>query len=87
MARASADPELHENIHRFEEVVIGGVSQNNFGTPDPPPLARVAIKAFIVFAETLLDESRASEVQREEALQLVAEAFVSTMDAVRDRLG
>ncbi len=86
LARASIDPELHENIHRFEEVVISGVSQNNFGTPDPPPIVRVAIKAFIVFAETLLDEGRASDVQREQVLQLVAEAFVGMMDALRARL-
>src|SRR5437763_6594156 len=38
LGRASTEPELHTIIERFEDVVIAGVSQNNFGTPDPPPI-------------------------------------------------
>lgn len=86
MARASTEPELHAIIDRFEEVVVAGVSQNNFGTTDPPQIVRIAIKAFIVFGETLLDEARESGVQREEATQLMSQAFLSTIEAVRPML-
>ena len=87
LARASTDPELHTIINRFEEVVIQGVSQNNFGTADPPPVARMMIKAFLAFGETLLDEARDTDVPREEVLQLVAETFLTMMQSVRARLG
>ncbi|HEY2161724.1 MAG TPA: TetR/AcrR family transcriptional regulator [Solirubrobacteraceae bacterium] len=86
LERASSDAELHAIIDRFHEVVIQGVSQNNFGTPDPPLLARMTIKACMVFGETLLDEARESEVPREEVLQVFAQTFRSTMDALRSRL-
>ena len=87
LEQASTDAEIHAIIDRFHEVVIQGVSQNNFGTPDAPPIARMAIKAFMAFGETLLDDARESGVPREEVLQVFAEAFRSTMDAIRSRLG
>src|SRR5436309_1613987 len=47
LGRASNEPELLATIERFEEVVIAGISQNNFGTADAPPIARLGIKGFI----------------------------------------
>jgi AcrR family transcriptional regulator len=87
LGRASNEPELHAIIERFEEVVIAGISQNNFGTPDPPPIARLAIKGFIAFAEAVLDAARESSMAREEVLQLVAKTMGATLQAVRSTLG
>ena len=72
--------------HRYQDVIVRGVAQNNLGTPDPPPIARMAIKAWLAFGETLLDEARESDVPREEVLQLLAQTIVTTMDTIRDKL-
>jgi AcrR family transcriptional regulator len=86
LEQASTDPELQAIIDRFHEIVVVAVSQNNFGTADPPPFARSAIKACMAFGETILDAARGSDVPREEVLQLFAEMFRGTMDAVRAKL-
>jgi AcrR family transcriptional regulator len=86
LARASTDPELHAIIDRYQDVIVRGVAQNNLGTTDPPPIARMAIKAWLAFGETLLDEARESDVPREEVLQLLAQTIVTTMDTIRDKL-
>ena len=83
LGRASSEPELHAIIDRFEDIVISSVSLNNFGTPDPPPIARLAIKGFIAFSETVLDQARMTGVPREQVLALVAQGFASTLQSVR----
>ncbi len=87
LARASTDPGLHAIINRFQDVIVQGVSQNNLGTPDPPPIARMTIKAWLAFGETLFDEARESQVPQEEVLQLLAETIQTTMNTIRARLG
>jgi AcrR family transcriptional regulator len=87
LGRASSEPELHAIMDRFEEVIIEGASLNNLGTPDPPPLARVAIKGFIAFSAMVLDEARDSGVPNEQVLQLVAQTAAVTMQAVKAALG
>jgi AcrR family transcriptional regulator len=87
MGRASNDPELLAIIAQFEEVVVESISMNNFGKPEPPPLARLAIKGFIALAETVLDEGRTSDVPREQVLQLVAQTFAATLESIRPALG
>jgi AcrR family transcriptional regulator len=83
LGRASNEPELHAIIDRFENVVITAVSLNNLGTDDPPPIARVAIKGFIAFSETVLDAARTSGMPREQVVGLVASTLAATMQAVR----
>lgn len=87
LGRAAQDPELQEIVDRFEEVVISSVSLNNFGTPDPPPLARLAIKGFIAFSEAALDEARVAGLPREQVLALVAQTFVATLEAAVSAAG
>lgn len=86
LGRATNEPELHTIIEEFEEVVIEGVSQNNFGTDDPPEIARLAIKGFIAFSETVLDEARERRIPREQVIQLVALTLQATLEAVRASL-
>jgi AcrR family transcriptional regulator len=83
LGRASNEPELHAIIERFEDIVISSVSLNNFGTADPPPIARLGIKGFIAFSEAVLDEARETGMPREQVLQLVAQAMLATMQAIR----
>ena len=86
LEQSSTDAELHAIIDRFHEVVVEAVSLNNFGRPNPPAIARSAIKACMAFGETMLDDARGSEIPHEEVLQLFAEMFRGTMSAVRARL-
>jgi AcrR family transcriptional regulator len=83
LGRASQEVELHAIIERFEDVVISSVSINNFGTADPPPIARLGIKGLIAFSEAVLDEARNRGMPREQVLQLVAQAGAATMQAIR----
>jgi AcrR family transcriptional regulator len=87
LGRASSEPELHAIIDRFEEVLIEGISLNNFGTSEPPPVARLAIKGFLAFSATVLDEARDGDVPNEQVLQLVAQAAAATMQSVRSTIG
>jgi AcrR family transcriptional regulator len=80
-ARSTLHPELSEIVDRYEETVISGVSQNNLGTPDPPPLVRIALKAFIVFTETLLDQARNDGTPLGQVLAVVAETLPATVQA------
>jgi AcrR family transcriptional regulator len=86
LGRASNEPELDVIIDRFEHVVVAAVSLNNFGTAEPPPIARLAIKGFISFCEKVLDEGRETGIPREQVLTLVAQTFASTMEAIRATL-
>jgi AcrR family transcriptional regulator len=87
LGRVSTEPELAVIIEQYEEAIVAGVSLNNFGTPNPPALARLAIKGFIGFAETVLDLARTSELPREQVLALVQQAFASTIESVKSTLG
>jgi AcrR family transcriptional regulator len=87
MDRASADPEILEIIARFEEVVITGVSLNNFGTATPPPIARLGITGYMVFSESVLDQGRENGLPQEQVLQLLAQTFAGMIQAVEESLG
>jgi AcrR family transcriptional regulator len=86
LGRAANEPELLKIIERFEQVVIEGVALNNFGTAEAPPLARLAIKGFIAFAETVLDEARATGIPREQVVQVLAQTLAATLESIRSNL-
>lgn len=77
--RAANDPEINRIIERFEEIIIESVSLNQYGTPNPPAIARVAIKGFVAFAETVLDEARATGAPRDQVTRLVAQTFFESL--------
>jgi AcrR family transcriptional regulator len=81
LARAANEPELREIVARFVGVVIANIAQNHLGTPEPPPLVRLALKAYVAFAETALDEARATGADRAEVTSVLANTLVATIDA------
>ena len=87
LAQASDEPGLHQLIDEFQEAIVEGVSLNNFGTLDPPPIARLAIKGFMAFSGTVLDEAREAGIPRERVLLLVAQTFTATVEAMRASMG
>jgi AcrR family transcriptional regulator len=87
LARAASEPELREMVARFVGVVIANVSQNHLGTTEPPPLVRLALKAYVAFAETALDEARATGADRAEVTSVLANTLVATIDAAARATG
>jgi AcrR family transcriptional regulator len=80
-ARAAIDPEFTAVVARFVDRVISSISQNHLGTPDPAPLARIALTGYVAFAETVLDEARTGRAPREQVVQLLADTLVATVQA------
>jgi AcrR family transcriptional regulator len=81
LARGSSDPGLRETVARFEEVVIGSISLNQLGTADPPPLARLALQAYLAFFAAALDEARTRSIPSAELLPLLNETLATALGA------
>ncbi len=80
-AQGSSDPEVKEKIDRFVEVVITAMSVNHLGNDDPPPLYRLAIKGYLAFFGSVLDESRTEETPTEDLLKLLGETLFAALRA------
>ncbi len=83
LARGSTDPELRATIDRFVEIVVAAVSLNNLGTEDPPPLARVALKGYLGFFGTVLDEARETGTPPEQLVDLLGETLTAALRVAR----
>jgi AcrR family transcriptional regulator len=80
-ARGLADREVEAVMRRYGEVVLTNVSLNQFGTADPPPLARVGLSAYLAYFEAALDEARERGVGREGVRDLLVHVLGATVDA------
>ena len=83
LTRGTTDPELRAAVDRFVEVVVAAVSLNNLGTADPPPLARVALKGYLGFFGTVLDEARATGTPPELLIDLLGETLTAAIEVAR----
>jgi AcrR family transcriptional regulator len=81
LARASADPELSEKVSRFLDIVVSSVALNHLGTADPPPLARLAIRAYLAFFESALDDARNTAVPIEHVTRVLDDTLTAAMQA------
>jgi AcrR family transcriptional regulator len=79
---AESEPELRALVDRFAESAVAGIALNQFGTPDPPPIARLALRGYIAFAEMVLDESRAAGIPRDEVMRLLTDNLAATVRTV-----
>jgi AcrR family transcriptional regulator len=82
--RAALEPELREVVSQFTELVVATVALNHLGTREPPALVHLALVAFLVFAETALDEARLARVPIEPVMQMLAGTLVATVAAARE---
>jgi len=80
-SRISADPEVQERTDEYRNLVVDAMALNNFGTTDPPPLAKLALRAFLAYAEEALDELRENDLNRDAVLALLAQTLTATADA------
>jgi len=83
LARGSADPELRAAIDRYVDVVVAAVSMNQLGTEDPPTLARVALKGYLGFFGTVLDEARETGTPPEILVDMLGETLTAALQAAR----
>jgi AcrR family transcriptional regulator len=83
-ARAAADPEIVELFDRYRDAIVTVIALNHFGTADPPPLARVALRAYVDYHQTALDEWRDSGIDRDAVVKLLERTLLATVAAARD---
>src|SRR5690348_876950 len=82
-AHAAAEPEIDAVRNRYRDVIVTGIAQNHLGTADPSPIARVALRAYLDFHQTALDEWRDSDVDRETLLRLLEDALMASIAVAR----
>jgi AcrR family transcriptional regulator len=80
-ARGLADPEVREVMRRYGDVVLSSVARNQLGTPDPSPIAGVALSGYLAFVETALDEARERGVDRDDVRRLLVEMLAAALSA------
>ncbi len=84
LARASTDPEVRRVVQRFVDVVTASISLNNLGTSEPPPLPRLAIRGFIGFFETVLDDARGTEVPLDQVTRMLVNTLAAAIEVAAD---
>lgn len=82
-AHSAAEPEILAVRARYRDELVTGIALNTLDTADPPPLARVALRAYLDFHETALDEWRDSDLDREALLALLEATLTATVAAIR----
>jgi AcrR family transcriptional regulator len=82
-SRIPAEPEVQEVAESYRQVMIAGIALNHFGTADPPPLAKLALRAFLAYAEQALDTWREEGLDRAAVQALLARTLVATVEAAR----
>jgi AcrR family transcriptional regulator len=83
-ARSAAEPEIHAVRDRYRDEIVTGMALNLLDTADPAPLARVALRAYLDFHQTALDEWRDSDLDRATLLALLERTLVATVAAARE---
>ncbi|MFN8152152.1 MAG: TetR/AcrR family transcriptional regulator [Solirubrobacterales bacterium] len=80
-ALQASDPELRAKTDDYVEGVIAAIALNHFGTEDPSPPARAALKGYLAFFGAALDEARANGTPPERMLPILTETLAAAMGA------
>lgn len=67
---------IHE---RYRGRLIETMAVNHFGSATPGPIAAVALRGYLAFAETALDDCRARGIDREATLALLTGTLTATV--------
>ncbi|HEX6695692.1 MAG TPA: TetR/AcrR family transcriptional regulator [Solirubrobacteraceae bacterium] len=81
-ARSAAEPEILAVRDRYRDELVTGMSLNFLGTDSPPPRALIALRAYLDFHETALDEWRGSGLDRTVLLALLERTLTATVEAM-----
>ena len=82
-AHAAAEPEIDALRNRYRDVIVTGIAVNQLGTDEPAPLALVALRAYLDFHQSALDEWRDSDVDRETLLRLLEDVLMASVAVAR----
>jgi AcrR family transcriptional regulator len=82
-AGLAVDPELRAAGTRYRDRVVRAVALNNLGTTEPGPLAKVALRSYLAFAETVLEEGREAGLDQAQMLKLAERVLAAAVDAVQ----
>ncbi|MFL5822570.1 MAG: TetR/AcrR family transcriptional regulator [Solirubrobacteraceae bacterium] len=82
LARATADPEIRDIV---EDVVDGAVRAlaDQAGIESPSVLTQVALRGYVAFAESLLDEARAAGIPRQDVVRVLGGTLAAIVPASR----
>ena len=83
-ARAADQPELNQIIAGYVERIIANISLNDLETQQPPPLVRLALSGYIAFAETILDQARASNAPHDTVIQILKDTLIAVIHSARE---
>jgi len=83
-ALGSGEPEVEELAERQRSLVVAGISQNHFGTPDPPPYAALALRSYVVFAESALDQCRRHDLDSGVVTRMLTATLLAVVEAARE---
>ncbi len=81
--RLLGEPEVAELGERYRSIVVEAVALNHFGTEAPGPFAEAALRSFLDFAESALDECRERDLDRDRTYRLLAEALLAVAASVK----
>jgi AcrR family transcriptional regulator len=82
-AHVATEPEIDALRNRYRDVIVTGIAINQLGTDDPSPLARVALRAYLDYHQSALDEWRDSDVDQETLLGLLEDVLLANVAAAR----
>lgn len=83
-ALSSSEPEVSAAGARYRTTMIESIAQNHFGTTDPPPYARLALDAYIAFAETALDGCRVRRLDPAVVTAMLTRSLLAIVEAARE---
>ncbi len=83
-SRIPAEREIHDMAESHRRVMLASIALNHFGTTDPPPLAALALRAFLAYAEQALDSCREEALDRAAVEALLARTLLATVEAARE---
>ncbi|HET9104287.1 MAG TPA: TetR/AcrR family transcriptional regulator [Solirubrobacteraceae bacterium] len=81
LARSAREPEISASVDRFVEIVIASIAQNHLGTRAPAPPVRMAIRGYLAFFESVLDDARGTTIALESVLGMLNAVLRATVEA------
>jgi len=80
-ARAADAAELNEAMEPYIATIVAAIALNHLGTAEPPQLVRLALRGFLAFGETMLDEARVERAQLDQVLSVLSDTLVAAVAA------
>ena len=81
LVRGTTAADLREIHDRFVHLLVSNMSLNQLGTLDPPPLARMALRGYLAFTESVLDDMRVGTVPAEQIVLMLNDTLAGAIRA------